>query len=817
MAPSDIEQRFSEQSTTPSHQFPEWTREDDSDVDIASIAERQRVRFRAASVAGRQRYHSPPKYLLSALTRREISQEAHEIRAILEGRGIGDIGKGLGAATSTLLSGGAQAVGAVAQGIGNSGNAAASAIASGGGLGGAAAAAAGSVSNGISRGANAAAGAVAGAGGAFASAVAGSDTSDDDKKTKTKPPKNDPPKQTQEPPPPAQTNDPPQVTEAPPPPPRPSSPPPKETQPPPSPSQPQPSPGNKDPDPPKTTDKPIDNVPPPKAEQPSSKSSSDSPSNSSPDTSSSSDKGSPDPSPTTTDDDQKLSLSTLVPGATVTSQSGTRLLLTPVISSNIPGITSGVKKGTTGDQSKTTTPFAVAPGPSTMLTSVSPTLGPAPGQSGKPSSDNKSKEQGDNGKESHGGGLSPSGQSALISIGVLVGVCALFAIGFYFWRRRKQQMDPTYGGGSSFNPRSLFKGPFDRAKRGISNVASRIPYIRDRFPGKDRWEDIDDPYGDFFSEKKIITISPASDGPPAPFKEKLEPIKVQTTFTQRSSIVSQFNSTAGIGGTVSSVGISTMGAPSMGISPISEVAARASAMGPSAVGGSLAAASAPNNKPIQTSPFEVPGDMPEKPSAKPALHIASQARQLVGVGTNHGPKPSFSSTAPQYNLTLPSTLGARRISDLSSLSSGFGDGDIVVPSKTARKSTASSNHQNATRENERNRNSTATTATAKSNLSGRRDTVYTEASEDSPPRFRTVNSWVRQQSGRVKREKQREEDAATKSGTPPPVPAIPPEQEFRLMMPDGEEPRRVEDTPAGTDDWGAQTNSMLKVVIGTAH
>ncbi|KAJ3496376.1 hypothetical protein NLG97_g2702 [Lecanicillium saksenae] len=813
MAPSDTEQLVGQRSAATPDSFPEWTLEDDSDVDIASIAERQRVRFRAASVAGRQRYQSPPRDAPSTLTHRDVSQEAHEIRAILQGRRLGDIGKGLGAATSTLVKGGAEAIGAAAQGIANSGGAAASAFANGGGVGGAAAAAAGSVANGFGKGANAAAVAVAGAGGAFATAVAGSDTSDDDKKTKTKPPKKDPPPQTQDPPPPAQTNDPPQVTEAPPPPPRPSSPPPKQSQDPPS--QPPPSSGKKDPDPPKTSDKPIDNVPPPKAEQPSSK-----PSNTSPDSSLSSDKGSPDASPTPTGDDQKLSLSTLVPGATVTSQSGTRLLLTPVISSGLPIITSGAKDGTTDDYYGSTTPFAVAPGLSTMITSVSPTLGPGAGQSGKPSSDKESKGKDGNGNGSHNG-LSPSGQSALISMGVLVGVCALFAIGFYFWRRRKQQMDPTYGSGSSFNSRSLFRGPFDKAKRGLSNIASRIPYIRDRFSGKDRWENIDDPYGDFFGEKRIISVTHASDvPPPPPFKEKLEPITVQTTFTQRSSVVSQFNSTAGIGGTVSSVGVSTMAAPTLGISPIAEVAARASAMGPSAVGGSLVAASAQSSKPIQTSPFEVPGDMPEKAPARPPPHIASQARQLVGVGTNHGPKPSFSSITPQYNLTLPSTFGARRISDLSSLSSGFGDGDIVVPSKNARKSTASGNDQNPTRkfgENERNRISTATTATAKSNVSGRRDTVYTEASEDSPPRFRTVNSWVRQQSGRVKREKQREEDEANESGTPPPVPAIPPEQEFRLMMPDGEEPRRVEDTTTNTDDWGTQTNSMLEGVIGTAH
>ena len=61
--------------------------------------------------------------------------------------------------------------------------------------------------------------------------------------------------------------------------------------------------------------------------------------------------------------------------------------------------------------------------------------------------------------------------------------------------------------------------------------------------------------------------------------------------------------------------------------------------------------------------------------------------------------------------------------------------------------------------------------------------MYTEASEDLPPRFRTVNSWVRQQTGRLRRAHDKEA---------PPVPELPLEQEFGLMMPDGEVPRKVE-------------------------
>jgi hypothetical protein len=214
MAPAGIEQAANKQSTTPTRFFQEWTQEDDSDVEIASIAERQRVRFRAASVAGRQRYQSPPRELPS---RRDVSQEAHEIRAMLQGRKLKHLAKGLSAA--------------------------ASAFAGGEGVAGAASAAAGAVSDGIHKGAGAAAQAVASAGGAFASAV--EDSVEDGSKTSTTT-KYDAPSPTQEPP---------QVTETPP----------------------SPSPTYySDPVPPEITNGPVEDVPPPKAEQPSDDTSSES-------------------------------------------------------------------------------------------------------------------------------------------------------------------------------------------------------------------------------------------------------------------------------------------------------------------------------------------------------------------------------------------------------------------------------------------------------------------------------------------------------------------------------------------------------------
>ncbi|PHH58767.1 hypothetical protein CDD81_4596 [Ophiocordyceps australis] len=160
-------------------------------------------------------------------------------------------------------------------------------------------------------------------------------------------------------------------------------------------------------------------------------------------------------------------------------------------------------------------------------------------------------------------------------------------------------------------------------------------------------------------------------------------------------------------------------------------------------------------------------------------------RETLGAVDNSSPSQlpyqlTMSSTQPQYGIQGRSSR-MTSVSEMSSLSSGFGDGDIMMPSM---------NKGSAT---------TVTSVTApapvaqRSSISSffhRRETVYTEASEDALPRFRSINSWVRQQSGRVKRAKQREQTASDV----PPVPSMPPEQDFRLMMPDEEEPRRVETT-----------------------
>lgn len=155
--------------------------------------------------------------------------------------------------------------------------------------------------------------------------------------------------------------------------------------------------------------------------------------------------------------------------------------------------------------------------------------------------------------------------------------------------------------------------------------------------------------------------------------------------------------------------------------------------------------------------------------------------------SRHEPKQSVSSTEAQYNNTLGSWAQPPnpRLSDISSLSSGFGDGQFMIDALNGTNS-----HTMPAVETTVQAPFPVAQRESVSSHAQRRDTVYTEASEDTPPRFRTVNSWVKQQSSRVTRARQRDQ-SSTPEETPP-VPKLPPEQDFGLMMPDGEEPRRVE-------------------------
>lgn len=102
------------------------------------------------------------------------------------------------------------------------------------------------------------------------------------------------------------------------------------------------------------------------------------------------------------------------------------------------------------------------------------------------------------------------------------------------------------------------------------------------------------------------------------------------------------------------------------------------------------------------------------------------------------------------NLQYPNQTDINHLSYLSSLSSGFGDAEINIPESGPTKP----NPQGVRQSSHQSRKFSWVSSVPGFRRQGDRDTVYTTTSEDSAPRFRTVTSWVAQQTGRVERKQQ---------------------------------------------------------------
>lgn len=109
----------------------------------------------------------------------------------------------------------------------------------------------------------------------------------------------------------------------------------------------------------------------------------------------------------------------------------------------------------------------------------------------------------------------------------------------------------------------------------------------------------------------------------------------------------------------------------------------------------------------------------------------------------------------------PAQRQVNRMSDLSSLSSGFGDGDMVLPEAVERPEPAATQPRQAN-------NFLTRFSWMSRREAGDRETVYTQSSEDRPAKYRSIGSWVNQQTGRMKRAGDK-----TEAGEVPPVPDIP--------------------------------------------
>ncbi|KAI1094648.1 hypothetical protein F5B19DRAFT_19730 [Rostrohypoxylon terebratum] len=122
----------------------------------------------------------------------------------------------------------------------------------------------------------------------------------------------------------------------------------------------------------------------------------------------------------------------------------------------------------------------------------------------------------------------------------------------------------------------------------------------------------------------------------------------------------------------------------------------------------------------------------------------------------------------QPDTYAPQRRAGNRASELSSISSGFGDGDIIIPPPPV---AANKSPSGDAAEDPDTRETTLDPSRESwmDREEGRRETVYTTTSEDRPARFRSITSWVNQQAGRAKRAGSR----ARERGEVPVMPAIP--------------------------------------------
>lgn len=165
------------------------------------------------------------------------------------------------------------------------------------------------------------------------------------------------------------------------------------------------------------------------------------------------------------------------------------------------------------------------------------------------------------------------------------------------------------------------------------------------------------------------------------------------------------------------------------------------------------------------------GDEPPQQYESQSPVVPSQLQETVPKTFN---SPDYNNTYNTYNTNTtyltqntsevydPGQREVNHLSYLSSLSSGFGDAQINIPESDPTRP----NPQNIRESSHQSRKFSWVSSVPGFRRQGDRDTVYTTSSVDSAPRFRTVTSWVAQQSGRLERRQPTD-------GEVPNVPEIP--------------------------------------------
>ncbi|CCT73620.1 uncharacterized protein FFUJ_09574 [Fusarium fujikuroi IMI 58289] len=320
--------------------------------------------------------------------------------------------------------------------------------------------------------------------------------------------------------------------------------------------------------------------------------------------------------------------------------------------------------------------------------------------------------------ESGDGGIHSNVHKILLGVGSVGGFLFLLGIGFLIWKFYSRKQTPK-------KPAPIDDMNFDKPSR-FENLVSKVPFLGPRY-GHKGWYTIEDP-----------SYSPPSYSPP--LAEKTRPQSPLFMSKQSDNFLTVPSLPFGVYRTT---GDRRTGVTNYDIDAVS-----------------------PTSTTFVESAVEV---------------------QVVA---RHDPKDSLSTPyKPQQHKRIPSTtpyaydVGRRQtgVSELSSISSGFGDGDIVVTPTTQTVQSVPSRPEPSRQPTWKSTNSV-----------GRRDTVSTVASVDTRPRFRSVNSWVKQQNGQLRRAQRQQENSLDSDAPPVPPLAPPPEQDFRYMLQDDERPRPVE-------------------------
>ncbi|KAK2126062.1 hypothetical protein NOF04DRAFT_1371990 [Fusarium oxysporum II5] len=307
-----------------------------------------------------------------------------------------------------------------------------------------------------------------------------------------------------------------------------------------------------------------------------------------------------------------------------------------------------------------------------------------------------------------GDGMHSNVHKILLGVGSVGGFLFLLGIGFLIWKFYSRKQSPK-------KPAPIDDMNFDKPSR-FENLVSKVPFLGSRY-GHKGWYTIEDP-----------SYSPPSYSPP--LAEKARPQSPLFMPKQSDNFLTVPSLPFGV--------YRTSGDRRTGVT----------------------------NYDID--------------AVSPTSTTFVESAVEVQVVARHDPKDSLSTPyKPQQHKRIPSTtpyaydVGRRQtgVSELSSISSGFGDGDIVVTPTTQTVQSVPSRPEPSRQPTWKSTNSV-----------GRRDTVSTVASVDTRPRFRSVNSWVKQQNGQLRRA-QRQQENSLDSDAPP---------DFRYMLQDDERPRPVE-------------------------